>query len=278
VLSGGAARGLAHIGVLNVLEEYNIPIDLITGASFGSIIAGYYACGYSSTEMLQKAEEFRLWTIKNQKKPGQAFLSGEKAEKVFKQDLKNIHIEDLSIPVYILATDLKNGKMYVFEKGPLSTAMRASSAFPGLFDPLSYRGHLFIDGGILNSLLLEIAHSKGVEVIIYSDVSILGVIYRKKLVGFFTDMFLKLFRVKKFRPVKEISRLSSFALLSRVLYLVEKHKQLCEQYRKNLPDVIIEPDVDGIKPLEFEKVYEGFEAGRKAALEKIEQIVNLCCI
>jgi len=275
VLSGGAARGLAHIGVLSVLEEYKIPIDLITGASFGSIVGGYYACGYSSVEMLKKARDFRLWTIKNQTKPAQAYLSGEKAEDVFKKDLKNIYIEELPIPLYILSTDLKNGQMFVFEKGPLSIAMRASSSFPGLFDPLSYKGHLFVDGGILNSLLLEIAHRKGAEVIIYSDVSIFGVIYRKKIVGFFTNMLLNLFRVKRFRPVKETAKLSTFALFSRVLYLIEKHKKMCEQYRKSLPDVIIEPDVDGIKPLEFEKVDEGFRAGREAALKKIDKIVNL---
>ena len=91
-----------------------------------------------------------------------------------------MNIENLKIPVSILTVDITSGKMAVIEKGPLTKAMVASSAFPGLFKPLLYRGHFYIDGGILNSMLLHIAHARGADIIIYSDVSIFGIVYRKK--------------------------------------------------------------------------------------------------
>jgi NTE family protein len=135
VLSGGAARGLAHVGVISVLEEYKIPIDLIVGSSFGSIVAGYYGYGYSIEQMLGFARKFTLWSLRDLRFPLRSFFNGDKEEDIFKRDIGDVKIENLKIPVVILAADLKKKEAVIFESGRLSIAMRASSAFPGLFDP-----------------------------------------------------------------------------------------------------------------------------------------------
>ncbi|MBA7620030.1 hypothetical protein ES703_27372 [subsurface metagenome] len=275
VMSGGGARGFAHLGVLHVLEEYRIPIDLVVGASFGSIVAGYYAYGYSSTSLIDKVKGFQLWTGKDHKKTRHGYLIGDKLEEIFRHDLDDINIENLKIPVFILAADITKGEMVVFKDGPLCMAMRASASFPGLFDPLLYKGHLYIDGGILNSMLLNIAAEHGADLIIFSDVSIFGIIYKKKYLNFFLNVVLKFIPSRRYKPVKKPENITLIHLLPRILFLVEKHKKQCEIYRKTLPDFIIEPAVDGIRPLDFDKFDAVYKLGRDAALKQIDKIVKL---
>ncbi len=273
VLSGGGARGLAHLGVLGVLEEYEVPIDLITGASFGSIIAGYLASGYSSSELIEKMREFNSLTGKSKERL-KKYLDQKKIEELFQQDLGDMNIENLRIPVSILAADITTGKMAVIETGPLAKAMVASSAFPGLFKPLLYRGHFYIDGGILNSMLLSIAHEKGADIIIYSDVSIFGIIYKKKVWNIFLKGALKFFPGKKYKPFQAHQKSTLIYLAPRILNIVKRHIKQCEWYIKTLPDIILQPDVKGIRPLDFYKIEVLVELGRQAALEKIQHILN----
>lgn len=276
VLSGGAARGLAHIGVMSVLVENNIPVDLIAGASFGAIVGGYFSAGFKIEEIYKKARDFDIWSVRNRKRVGQPYLSREKAEEVFRRDLGSLRIDELSIPLFIPALDLKEGGIHVFKKEDLCTAILSSSAFPGLFDPIVYDRHVFIDGGILNSMLLKIAKDAGAEVIIYSDVSFFSIIYRKKEFGLLLNAILKILPFKKFKPVKNVSKLSRVGVIVRVLSLVEAYRRDCEYYRQNIPDVIITPDLHGVKPLDFGKVEEAYRAGREAAeshMKKIRELV-----
>jgi len=272
VLSGGAARGLAHIGVISVLIENGIPVDLIAGASFGAIVGGYLAAGYSIEEIYKKAREFDIWTVRNRKRIGQPYLSRERAEEVFRRDLGNLRIDELKIPLLIPALDLKQGGIHIFKKEDLCTAILSSSAFPGLFDPIVHNGHVFIDGGILNSMLLKIASDGGADIVIYSDVSFFSIIYRKKEFGLLLNVVLSVLPFKKFKPIREVSKLSRLGVIIRILSLVEAYRKDCEYYRQTIPDVIITPELRGIRPLDFSKVEETYEAGRKAAEEKIESI------
>jgi len=139
VLSGGSARGFAHIGVISVLEEYHIPIDLIVGVSMGSIVGGYYAYGYTPREILDKSRKFKLSSIINITPGGKGILNGDKELALLKMDLDDARIENLEIPLVIVATDLTDKKVLLFDRGPLALAMRASSAIPGIFPPVYYR-------------------------------------------------------------------------------------------------------------------------------------------
>jgi len=160
VLSGGAARGLSHVGVLSVLDDYSVPIDLIVGASYGSIVAAYYAYGYTIEQMLEHAGGFRLWSISDFRPPWTSIFSGEKEERIFEQDLGDAEIEDLRIPLIMLAADLEREEPFLFEKGKLSTAMRASAAFPVLFDPLRLGDRTLVDGGIVDSISVQTARER----------------------------------------------------------------------------------------------------------------------
>jgi predicted acylesterase/phospholipase RssA len=274
VLSGGAARGLAHIGVLSILEEYGVPIDFIVSASFGSIVAGYYGNGYSTSELVRRVKEFKLRTVKEGRRKLLGLISGDRAEEIFRRDLNNICIENLKLPVFILTWDIAKGEMVVLEEGSLAAAMRASSSFPGLIHPYFIDDHIYVDGGILNSMLLSIAQERGAELIIYSDVSIFSIVYKKKWLNMLVNIGLKSFRVRKWKKMQNPKKITPLRLFSKVLSLVEKHKKQCELYRRTLPDFLIEPELNGIKPLDFEKADLLYMKGREAALKQVHDILK----
>ena len=271
-LSGGSARGLAHLGVLSVLEEKRIPIDLVAGASFGSIVGALYACGYSSGQILSKAKEFLV--VMQKRKIDREHL-WDLAHEAFCRELGDIQIEDTRIPLAILSLDVSEEKICVFSSGPMFRAIRASSAFPGLFDPLLYEGHVYIDGGILNSMLLKIAHDMGAENILFSEASFLGIVYRKTWVNSLLNAVLRIVPGHSVRPLHNPDRMSELKLIPRILSIVKRYKKECEFYRRNLADIIIEPKLNGIRPMDFEKFDVAFQRGRAAALRQIDTVHRL---
>jgi predicted acylesterase/phospholipase RssA len=266
VLSGGAARGLAHVGVISVLEEHKIPLDLIIGASFGSIVAGYYGYGYSTAQMLEAAKEFSLWSLRDLSFPWRSFFNGDKEEDIFKKDFGAAKIEDLRMPVVILAADIKKKREVIFERGRLSTAMRASSAFPGLFNPFPIGDQLLIDGGIMDGVPVKAARERGAEVVIYSDVSILSRIYKRRIANLLFQILLG--RISKRGP--SVPRANLLSIVRNTLYIVAKYHE--EETEK--PDFLIEPLRGEIKPLHFRKVEEGYKLGRTATLRIIDDVVR----
>lgn len=146
-LGGGFARGLAHIGVLKVLEENHIPIHAIAGSSVGSIIGSVYASGASLDEMAEQAasvhfHDFARWTISRL-----ALASNARMEGFLRHGLKKTRFEELRIPMAVVATDVSNGEQVVFRSGDLVEPIRASCAYPGLFLPVKIDGRTLIDGG-----------------------------------------------------------------------------------------------------------------------------------
>jgi len=203
VLSGGGARGLAHLGVLSVLEEHGVVVDLVVGASFGSIVAGYYGMGCTVDDIKKKAAEYEMMITQQDIRLRHWFFVGQKAEEFFRRDFGDTRIEELRLPVFILTIDLTSSEMYVFKEGPIVPAMRASSSFPGLFEPLLWKGHRYIDGGILNSMMLKVAKDSGADLIIFSDVSVFGVVYRKTLADFLIEPSVKKMRPLDFHKIEE---------------------------------------------------------------------------
>src|SRR6476469_7816560 len=145
-LVGGFARGIAHIGVLKVLEEENIPVSLVAGTSVGALIGAAYCSGVTIAELEQMStrvrfKDFARWTLSRY-----GFASNERMIKFLSSILKVKTFEDLQIPLAVTATDFSTGAGVVFHSGPLVDPVRASCAYPGMFLPVKIRGRLLVDG------------------------------------------------------------------------------------------------------------------------------------
>lgn len=167
-LGSGAARGLAHIGVIKVLEKNNIPIDFIAGTSIGAMIGGFYASGLSAEKIEKLAlditnrDMFSL--VDPQIKKG--FLKGEKVKSFIQNNLATTVFEDCRIPFSATATDIKTGELIVLSKGNMANAIRASISLPLVFQPVEIDGRTLVDGGLGAPVPVEIVRSMGADIVI----------------------------------------------------------------------------------------------------------------
>ncbi len=274
VLSGGSARGIAHIGVLSVLKEYNIPIDLIIGVSMGSIVGGYYAYGYSPAQIYNKAGQFDLFSIINIRPNGKGLFNGRKELEMFRKDVDGARIEDLKIPLVIVATDLIGKKVFLFRKGPLAIAMRASSAIPGLFKPVKYKNHLLVDGGVLDDVPADIAKRMGADIIIVSDVTVLDTLYNHGIRKSILTMVLDMVRHENKSFNIDYSNPSEGKILDASLRLLEKQYKKVTGSGRYDGDFVIKPLKDQVKTFDFRKAKLAYELGRKATLAVINDIID----
>lgn len=155
VLSGGGVRGIAHIGVLQALEEYNIRPDIVAGSSAGAIIGALYAGGCSTTQMLEfweKTNPFQL-SFFALGKPG--FIDTDKIVSIFEAYFPDDAFEALPRQLFVTATDIANARLKIFNSGPLIRPVLASAAFPGVFSPILIDDVLYADGGIANNFPVE---------------------------------------------------------------------------------------------------------------------------
>ncbi|HCM76944.1 MAG TPA: patatin [Cytophagales bacterium] len=155
VLSGGGVRGVAHVGVLKVLEEVGIKISHLSGASAGSIVGALYAAGHSPDTILEFFKKTSIFSISNYAifKPG--IIDTSKLIAVFKKYLEDDSYESLQKKLYIVATDIENAQSKIFSEGPVIQTILASSAFPMVFTPVNIDGILYSDGGIMNNFPIE---------------------------------------------------------------------------------------------------------------------------
>lgn len=204
VLGGGGARGFAHIGVIKVLEELKIPIDVVVGTSMGSIVGGLYAAGLTTPELetatttidwagifrdlpdreylpfRQKQQDFSFMV---KSAPGfkdgelifpQGLIEGQKLNFILKSltlpVAKINQFDDLPTPYRAIATDIETGEMVVIGTGDLANAMRASMSVPGVFSPIRIDGKLLVDGGVVNNVPIDIARKMGADIVIAVDV------------------------------------------------------------------------------------------------------------
>jgi NTE family protein len=145
-LGGGFARGIAHIGVLKVLEEEGIPIRIVTGTSVGALIGAAYCSGLTSQELEQLAHSVRFTTFARWTISRYGFASNDRMVSFLARTLKAKTFEDLRIPLGVTATDFNTGEGVVFHSGSLIEPIRASCAYPGMFLPVEIRGRYLVDG------------------------------------------------------------------------------------------------------------------------------------
>ncbi len=172
-LGGGAARGFAHIGVIQVLEQAGIRPDLVTGTSAGSLVAALYASGLRGAELERVALGMEESTLTDWTLPlgGRGFLRGDALARFVRQTVDGKTIEQLGLPLGVLATDLKTGDGVLFRRGDTATAVRASSAVPGVFTPVTIAGKDYVDGGLVAPVPVQQARDMGAEVVLAVDIS-----------------------------------------------------------------------------------------------------------
>jgi len=174
-LSGGGARGLAHIGVLKVLEREEVPVDFLAGTSMGGLIAAAFAAGLSPTLIEQEAVRMgryaQLVRLFDLSLPGAGLVEGKKIEAYLTQHLGERTFEELEIPLALMAVDLQTGEEVALTEGSVVEAVRATISMPGVFVPVYRDGRVLVDGGILNNLPADVVRRMGADVVIAVDVS-----------------------------------------------------------------------------------------------------------
>lgn len=175
VLSGGAGRGNAHIGILKVLEREQIPIDSLVGVSMGGIIGAGYAAGMSPQEMEAEAIRMSHWPrlleLVDRKLPQKGLVTGKRIhDYMVKQVGATTTFDDLRVPLSLVAVDLNSGREVVLRQGRVVDAVRATVAIPGLIAPMEMNGCRLVDGGLLNNVPVDVARQMGSDIVIAVDV------------------------------------------------------------------------------------------------------------
>lgn len=247
-LGGGFARGIAHIGVLRVLEQYEIPVDFIAGTSVGALIAATYASGTSLTEMERQGSatrfsDFGRWTLSRM-----GMASNDRIEDFLHKFTTAKFFHQMKIPLSIVATDLLSGNSIHYTQGEIGPALRASCAYPGLFLPIEYQGRILVDGFLTETVPAEAAREMGADIVI-------GVHLEPGLL-----------RSAPRNTIEVISR--SFSIL----------QTSATQLWHSDVDVLIEPDVHHVQWDEFVKTPQLVAAGEAAAREAVPQIKELVAL
>ncbi|MEK7703802.1 MAG: patatin-like phospholipase family protein [Myxococcota bacterium] len=173
VLGGGGARGFAHIGVLRVLEQEKIPIDLIVGTSVGSLIGALYAAQPNSFELewtafrIEKQDLFDFSVFSAATGP----VKGEAVREFMRRNCTKQKIEDFAVPFVAIATDLNSGRRLEIDRGSIVDAVRASVSIPGVFTPAVINGRTYVDGGVVANLAVDVAKKRGADIIVAVNIT-----------------------------------------------------------------------------------------------------------
>ncbi len=171
VLGAGAARGFAHIGVLKVLEENHVPINMVFGASAGSFVGSLFAYGYTPFQLQKMAISIKKGDLADYTLPGSGFIKGQKLQDFIDRAVRHTPMQKLKIPFYAVATDINTGKEVIFGRGDTGMAVRASCSIPGIFQPVDIGGQLYVDGGVTSPLPVAEARRYGADLVIAVDIS-----------------------------------------------------------------------------------------------------------
>lgn len=279
VLSGGGARGLAHIGVIEELERQGFTITSISGTSMGAIVGGMYAAG--------KLHEFKTWMSKLDKlKVFQLFdftldrtglMKGEKVFNELKKTIPDIPIEKLNIPFQAVAVDIIKQEEVVFSKGSLYQAMRASSSIPAIFTPVQKEEQLLVDGGVLNNIPYKHIQRKEGDLLIIVNVNANKPyrtpqpktekevpLYRKKILQFRKEL-------NTYIKHKTTNKLNYFEIISKTMETM-MYSTIQSEMKKYNPDLIIEVSKKACNLFEFYKFNELVNEGRKETKKELKKI------
>ncbi|MDX1924161.1 MAG: patatin-like phospholipase family protein [Rickettsiaceae bacterium] len=250
VLGGGGARAMSELGVIEVLHQNNIPIDLIVGTSAGSIMGALYADGMDTEKIKKiglgvKKEDLIKVSLKDALDGTRSLkggFDGRAAEKFAEQNLSVKEFKDLKIPFIAVATDLKSGKTIGLKKGNIAPAIRASCSIPALFSPVEMDGMILVDGGVSAPVAVYVAKEYNPKVIIAVDVS---------------------------TPLSEAKVKNMFDVAHRSAYI--SYDTLCK-LNGMAADVLIKPTLKDIGIFDEGKNEQAYLAGREATIKLLPKI------
>ncbi len=237
-LGGGAARGFAHVGVIAVLEEAGLKPQLVVGTSAGSLVAALYATGKTSAQLQQTALNMEEVAITDWMLPifGRGMFRGEALARYVNELTAHRLIENMAIPLGIVATDLNSGQAVLFQKGDTGTAVRASSAVPAVFVPVRINGRDYVDGGLVSPVPVRFARQMGADIVVAVDIS----------------------NPPEANPATDTLQilLQTFAIMGKSL----------NQYELKDADVVVRPSLVGLRSADFSARQRAMDAGRTAML------------
>lgn len=247
VLGGGGVRGMAHIGVLEVFEEENIPIDLIVGCSAGSIVGALYADNPNVDDITHvvwnihtnSVLDIDLWNCRYGLSQGRAL------KRTLHSHLSSNDFEKLKIPLVIVASDLHSGELVTIGTGKLDEAIRASCSIPFVFVPCEYRGRILVDGGVINPVPVKVAWDMGAQMVVAVDLC---------------ELLEKTFPTNLWEVA---TRSAEIAFMWQ--------NEVCTRSA----DVVIRPKTCGIGTFCDNKKHQLYEAGKQAAREKVAEIKRI---
>ena len=280
VLSGGGARGIAHIGVIEELESQGYEITSIAGTSMGSVVGGIYAAGKLDVlkEWLFTLDKLKVLYMVDFTLSKQGLVKGDRVTGRMKKIIADTQIEDLRIPFAAVAVDLIHSKEVVFRSGSMYEALRASVSIPTVFTPVKTNDGLLVDGGVMNNVPIDRVERTPGDIIVAVDVNASipvskpditkkeekarQSIYRKKVLEFQHHLLGN-------GPKSSGHNLGYFDLISKTISLMTHHtaKLLMENYS---PDILIEISHDSCEMYDFYKAEEMVEMGRHAAHLKLQ--------
>ena len=286
VLGVGVAYGFCHIGVLKVIEEENIPIDVISGSSIGALIASLWATGRSAEEILKITEEFaapkHIWNLIDLTLlPRLGFIKGNKLHRFIERHLGGKTFNDVKLPLKIIASDVKRKEPKVLDEGSLVEAVMASCSMPGVFMPFKFKEEFLFDGGIINPLPTEPLFKMGVKKIIAVNVTpsredILR--QYEKIKEQITVTLPQEIRKKKWFALPQYFKNSlKTNILDIIFSSIEILQSEVAKKEAQLADIVLHPDTSGMYWLELHRAREFAKRGEEEArrnLEKIWQVIN----
>jgi NTE family protein len=247
-LGGGFARGYAHLGVLRVLEEQQIPISCIAGSSIGSILGAAYASGAPLDRIIEKCAQIRFRDFARWRVSRFGLASNDRLGALVQRFFDSRQFEELKIPLAIVATDLACGDPVVFKQGSLSEAIRASCAFPGLFEPIQIGTRYLADGGLVAPVPTRAARELGAQIVIGISVGL--------------------------QDGQRGAPANIFQVVSRALSAAQKHQ--LESWERHA-DLVLRPAVQSLAWDDFERIEEAMDAGSactRAALPQIRKLLD----
>jgi NTE family protein len=235
-LGGGAARGFAHVGVIAVLEEAGIRPAVVVGTSAGSLVAALYASGKSSAQLQQTALNMEEVAITDWMLPifGRGMFRGEALGRYVNDLVAGRLMENMAIPLGIVATDLGSGQPVLFQRGDTGMAVRASSAVPAVFVPVKINGREYVDGGLVSPVPVRFARQMGAELVIAVDIS---------------------------NPPEANTADGTLQILLQTFAIMGKS---INQYELKDADVVVQPSQAGLKSADFSARQRAIDAGRAA--------------
>jgi NTE family protein len=251
-LGGGAARGLAHIGVLEALEKEGIPVDMIAGTSAGAAVGALYAQGNTAARIKELALDTgwrRLVSLIDLALPRSGFIEGTRIKNLLKSIIGDISFSELKIPLSCVATDIRSGEEVVINDGPVLEGVRASISIPVIFTAARWRGRYLVDGGLVNPVPVSTVRKMGADFVIAVNV--------------IPPMGVRL------QPSKKAKEPGIFQAMLHSFYIATY-----SLVRSNLAgaDIVIEPKLPHIGYGDFHRIRESIKQGEIAAKELVEQI------